>query len=138
LKRIAGIGGFCPLRRGDASDVRAVPDIHRFSSQPGGGIARTPLKKCAMSDDQLGFDLGESRRPAGVYFAPEDIREDARALIAQARAVTADTPWDAGTLKYHRIAFPHLVSWLPDADERAQLCLEFTGEADRIERLLAA
>jgi len=34
--------------------------------------------------------------------------------------------------------FPHLVSWLPDADEREQLCFAFDRELDRIEQLLAA
>ena len=91
-----------------------------------------------MDDKQFGFDLGETARPTGVYFDPDDIRADARDLIAQARAATAEAHWDEGTLRYQRIVFPHLVSWLPDAEERAQLCLDFTGEADRIERLLAA
>ena len=91
-----------------------------------------------MNDAQFGFDLGEPERTEGVLFDPADIRDDAIGLIAQARAATADLHWDAATLRYHRIAFPYLVSWLPDEEERAQLCFEFTREVERIERLLAA
>ena len=91
-----------------------------------------------MAEEQLGFDLGEKARPPGVYFDPDEIREDALALLADARAATAESHWDAGTLKYHRIAFPHLVSWLPDEAERDQLCFEFAREVERIELLLAA
>lgn len=92
----------------------------------------------AMTEEQFGFDLGEAARPTGVYFDPDDIRADARELIAEAQAATADAHWDEETLHYHRIAFPHLVSWLPDEDERAQLRFEFTGALERIEQLLAA
>ena len=91
-----------------------------------------------MAEEQFGFDLGEAARPAGVYFDPDEIRSDARDLIAEARSATTESHWDEETLHYHRIAFPHLVSWLPDADERAQLCFEFTGALERIEQLLAA
>jgi hypothetical protein len=91
-----------------------------------------------MDDGQLGFDLGEKARPEGALFDPADIRADARALIAEARAATADAHWDEATLRYHRVAFPYLVSWIPDEEERAQLCFEFAEQADRIEALLAA
>ena len=46
--------------------------------------------------------------------------------------------WDADTLNYRRIQFPHLASWLPDEDERAQLCFEFAQEVERIQLLMAA
>ena len=91
-----------------------------------------------MDNEQFGFDLGEAARPSGVSFDPDEIRADALDLIAQARAATADVHWDAETLRYNRIIFPHLVSWLLDDAERAQLCFDFTVELDRIERLLAA
>jgi len=91
-----------------------------------------------MDDTQLGFDLGDTARPAHAPFDPDDIRADARALIAEARAATPEAHWDEATLRYHRTAFPHLVSWIPDEAERAQLCFEFTRAADRIEQLLAA
>ena len=71
-------------------------------------------------------------------FDPVQIRAEALALIAQARAVPGAEQWDDGKLRFNRILFPHLVSWLPDAAERDQLCFDFTVEIDRIERLLAA
>lgn len=91
-----------------------------------------------MADDQFGFDLGEPERPTGLLFDPADIRADAQSLIAQARAATAESHWDAKEVRYQRIAFPHLISWLPDAAERAQLRFDFDAELDRIEGLLAA
>ena len=95
-----------------------------------------------MAEQQLGFDLGaDDRRPGQdgrPLFDPVEIRAEALALIAQARAVPTAEQWDEGRLRYHCILFPHLVSWLPDPDERAQLCFDFTVEADRIQGLLAA
>ncbi len=91
-----------------------------------------------MDGDQLGFDLGERKRPQGVLFDPNDIRADALDLLAKARAATPEEHWDADTLKYQRIVFPHLVSWLPDAAERAQLTFDFTQALDHIEAMLAA
>ncbi|MBY0304041.1 MAG: hypothetical protein K2W86_02680 [Sphingomonas sp.] len=91
-----------------------------------------------MDDVQLGLDLGETPQPVGVFFDPDDIRADALNLIAQARAATADAHWDEATLRYNRIAFPHLVSWLPDERERAQLCFDFAAAAALVEQLLAA
>jgi hypothetical protein len=91
-----------------------------------------------MNDVQLGFDLGEAPQLGGVVFDPDDIRADALNLIAQARAATIDAHWDEATLRYNRIAFPHLVSWLPDEGARAQLCFDFAAATARIEQLLAA
>lgn len=68
---------------------------------------------------------------------PVEVREDALALIEAARGVTVDAPWDAAKLRYNRLIFPHLVSWLPPEEAR-QLCFEFEAEAQRIEQLLAA
>lgn len=92
-----------------------------------------------MSEEQqLGFDLGGEAPADRPLFDPVAIRGDALAMIAEARGCTRDGPWDAAELHYRRILFPHLVSWIPDEAERAQLCFDFTCEADRIELLLAA
>lgn len=91
-----------------------------------------------MDDDQLGFNLGDEERRDGPLFDPVQIRADAHRLLADARAAGAEGPWDAGELRYQRILFPHLVSWLPDAEERSQLCFAFLQEIERIELLLAA
>jgi hypothetical protein len=92
-----------------------------------------------MSDDELRFDFGEKPLdPDKPLFDPDEIREDCLALIAEARANVANLVWDAGRLKYNRILFPHVASWIPDEQERAQLCFEFAQECDRIESLLAA
>ena len=91
-----------------------------------------------MDEHQFGFDMDEPAPRGTAGFDPAEIREDALAMLASARAVGADGQWDAAAPRYHRAAFPHLVSWLPDPDERAQLCFEFNRELERIERLLAA
>lgn len=91
-----------------------------------------------MDDSQLGMDWGEAPQSASVAFDPEEIRADANALIERARNARGEALWDEATLRYNRILFPHLVSWLPDADERKQLCFEFSRELERIEELLAA
>lgn len=88
--------------------------------------------------DQLGFDLGADERPDRPLFDPDEIRGDAAAIIAEARRCTRDGPWDAAELRYRRIMFPHLVSWIPDEAERDQLCFELFREVERIETLLAA
>ena len=91
-----------------------------------------------MDEIQLGFELGEAARDDGQLFNPDEIREDCLALIAEARRNGPELIWDARKLKYNRILFPHLASWLTDDAEREQLCFEFAQEADRIEELLAA
>ena len=94
----------------------------------------------AMTDGQLGLDLGDDRKPDAdrPLFDPDDIRADALALIAEARACGAEGPWDAAQLRFRRIQFPHLVSWIPDEAERAQLCFDFKREVERLALLLAA
>lgn len=58
--------------------------------------------------------------------------------MAEARSNGPELVWDANTLKYKRLLFPHLASWLPDEVERAQLCFAFEEEAKRKAVLLAA
>lgn len=90
-----------------------------------------------MNEEQLGFALdGESQERA--LFDPDRVRQDARDLIAEARGAAIDGSWTVETLRYRRIIFPLLVSWLPDEAERDQLCFDFEAQAARIELLLAA
>lgn len=86
---------------------------------------------------QLGFDLGEE--PAAASWEPDkdEVREDLRAILVSARAVTADSLWDRRTYRYNKVLFPQMSRWLPD-DERDQLCFEFFKELERIEALMAA
>ncbi len=92
-----------------------------------------------MAENQLGFDLGEQPHdPDKPLFDPYDIRLECLALISQARANSDELVWDADTLKYNRILFPHVASWIPNEAERAQLCFEFAEECRKIELLLAA
>lgn len=91
-----------------------------------------------MDQKQFGFDLGDAARRDGPLFEAAFIRREALALIAEAQAADGQGPWDAGDVKYKHILFPHLVSWLPDEDERDQLKFTFMAELDRIETLLAA
>ena len=91
-----------------------------------------------MAEHQLGFDLGADDARGRPLFDPDEIREDALAIIAEARSCTRDGPWDAAELRYKRVMFPHLVSWIPDEAERGQLRFDFFREVERIEELLAA
>lgn len=91
-----------------------------------------------MTQQQLGMDFGSEPEVDKPLFDPNDIREDCIALISEARANSIELTWDAQTLKVKRIMFPNLVSWLPDEDERGQLCLEFETECKRIALLIAA
>ena len=91
-----------------------------------------------MDGDQ--FDFGPAPDGDGdeCLFDAERIRAEALALITEARTAGFSGPWDWETLRFKKLLFPHLVSWLPDEAERAQLCFEFSAEAERIEALLAA
>jgi hypothetical protein len=91
----------------------------------------------ADSSGQLGFDLGDGAKPASYEPDPAEVREDALAILASARAVTAENLWDQRTYRYNKIVFPQMTRWLPD-DERDQLCFEFFQELERIEMLMAA
>lgn len=91
-----------------------------------------------MDDQQLGFDLGVPEAADKPLFDPDEIREDCHRLLAEARRNGPELIWDAAKLRYHRILFPHVASWLPDEAEREQLCFEFAAEVERIEALLAA
>lgn len=86
---------------------------------------------------QLGFDLGEKPSQESWLPDPDEIREDAQAILASARAVTAENMWDQRTYRYNKVVFPNMTRWLPD-DEREQLCFEFFKELERIELLMAA
>lgn len=87
---------------------------------------------------QLGFGFADEK-PATESWTPDpdEVREDAQAILASARAVTADNLWDMRTYKYNKIVFPQMTKWLPD-EERDQLCFEFFRELERIELLMAA
>ena len=89
------------------------------------------------NEEQFGLDLGES--PTSRAYEPDlaEIREDLAAILASARKVTAESPWDQRTFRYNKVVFPQMTRWLPD-DEAAQLCFEFFRELERVERLLAA
>ena len=86
---------------------------------------------------QLGFDLGEKIESKSWEPDPDEVREDAQAILASARAVTAENMWDQRTYRYNKVVFPQMTRWLPD-DERDQLCFEFFQELERIETLMAA
>lgn len=89
------------------------------------------------NSDQLGFDLGDAPERASEWPNPDEVREDALAMLASARAVSADALWDRRTYRYNKVVFPQMTRWLPD-DEREQLCFEFFKELERIELLMAA
>ena len=88
-------------------------------------------------ESQFGFDLGET--PSTGSFQPnlDEIREDLGAILAAARSVSVECPWDERTYRYNKVVFPQMSRWLPE-EEAIQLCLEFAEELDRIEALLAA
>lgn len=89
------------------------------------------------SEEQFGFDLGEA--PVNGAYQPNlaEIREDLEAILADARSVTAEAPWDQRTFRYNKVVFTQMSRWLPD-DEAEQLCFQFAREMERIEQLLAA
>ena len=88
-------------------------------------------------DEQLGFDLGD--KPVSGAYEPnlDEIREDLREILDDARRVTADALWDERTYRYNKVVFPQMSRWLPE-EEAAQLCFEFAREIERIEQLMAA
>lgn len=87
---------------------------------------------------QLGFGFAEEKPTQQSWLPnPDDVREDALAILASARAVTADNLWDQRTFRYNKVVFPNMTKWLPD-EEREQLCFEFFKEIERIELLMAA
>lgn len=86
---------------------------------------------------QLGFGFAEEKPVVSWEPDPDEVREDAQAILASARAVTADNMWDQRTYRYNKVVFPNMTKWLPD-DERDQLCFEFFRELERIELLMAA
>lgn len=88
-------------------------------------------------EGQFGFDLGEA--PANASYQPNlaEIREDLAAILADARNVTVEAPWDHRTFRYNKVVFTQMSRWLPD-EEAEQLCFEFAREIERIEQLLAA
>lgn len=96
-----------------------------------------PLNDTSSNSAQLGFGFGDRQEPVDYDPDPSDIREDARAILASARAVTAETMWDQRTYRYNKVVFPQMTRWLPD-EERDQLCFEFFRELERIELLMAA
>ncbi|HEX8064568.1 MAG TPA: hypothetical protein VF535_15305 [Allosphingosinicella sp.] len=91
----------------------------------------------ADNENQLGFELGDE--PAGTAYRPDlaEIREDLEEILASARSVTAEAPWDERTFRYNRVVFTQMCRWLPD-DEAARLGFEFSRQMERIEPLLAA
>lgn len=87
---------------------------------------------------QLGFGFDDSDEPdSGWLPNPTEVRDDALAILASAKAVTPENVWDQRTYRYNKVVFPQMTRWLPD-EERDQLCFEFGKELERIELLMAA
>lgn len=104
----------------------------------GGNRKGRPLNENYGDSGQLGFGFAEEKPAAESWTPdPDEVREDAQAILAAARAVTADSLWDQRTYRYNKVVFPQMTRWLPD-DERDQLCFEFFRELERIELLMAA
>jgi len=91
----------------------------------------------STGSDQLGFGFAEEKPAQRWHPEPDEVREDVAAILASARAVTAENMWDTRTYRYNKVVFPQMTRWLPD-DERDQLCFEFFQELERIELLMAA
>lgn len=85
----------------------------------------------------MGFGFGGDAKPVSYAPDPDEVRADALAILASARAVTAQDMWDTRTYRFNKVVFPQMTRWLPD-DERDQLCFEFFRELERIELLMAA
>ena len=101
--------------------------------------SHAPATDHAVPDQpvQLGFDIFAAPERASEWPDPDDVREGVLAILASARAVTADAPWDRRTYRYNKMVFPQMSRWLPD-EEREQLCFEFFRELERTELLMAA
>jgi hypothetical protein len=91
----------------------------------------------SMGPEQLGFDLGDKAPAKSWEPDPDEIRNELTAILAAARGVSAELPWDERTFRYNKVVFPQMARWLPE-EEAARLCFEFAREIERIERLLAA
>jgi hypothetical protein len=92
-----------------------------------------------MENIQYGFDLAEEAKDEDKpLFDPDEIRQDCRALIAEAKANTESLQWDIRKLKYNQVLFPNVASWIPDEQEREQLCSEFALQCEQVEALLEA
>lgn len=95
------------------------------------------MEEATTGPAQSAFDFAEAQEAVSWEPDPAEVREDALAILASARAVTADSLWDQRTYRYNKVVFPQMTRWLPD-DEREQLCFEFFQELERIELLMAA
>ena len=95
------------------------------------------MNDIATNHGQLGFGFVEEKEASDWNPDPAEVREDALAILASARAVSEDNMWDQHTYRYNKVVFPQMTHWLPN-DERDQLCFEFFRELERIETLMAA
>lgn len=82
-------------------------------------------------------DLFAESERASEWPDPAEVREQLLATLDQARRAVDHCPWDARTLRFHKVVFPQMANWLPD-EEAEQLRFEFAREVERIELLLAA
>ena len=86
---------------------------------------------------QLGFGFADEKPVESGEPDPDEVRQNAQAILESARAVTLENMWDTRTYRYNKVVFPQMTHWLSD-DERDQLCFEFFRELERIELLMAA
>ena len=93
--------------------------------------------KFEYGSKQLGLDLGDAKPAASYEPDREEVRAELNEILATAKAATDEAPWDERTFLYHKVVFPQMANWLPDA-ERDQLCFDFAREVERIELLMAA
>ena len=95
------------------------------------------MNENSTTSDQLGFGFAQVSQEVKWEPEADEIRQDALAILASARAVNSENLWDVRTYRYNKVVFPQMTNWLP-ADERDQLCFEFFQELERIETLMAA
>ena len=86
---------------------------------------------------QLGLDLGEAKPAPSHEPDREEVRRELLEVLADAKGAVDACPWDERTFEYHKVVFPQMANWLPEA-ERDQLRFEFACEVERIELLMAA